>query len=446
MLMNAHTNMKTADPKTCLPISQVSFPMPFDIGLEYSTPARGHWTIVHTGLALPEAHLIYVCPQGCLRGVVLSAAELGVSDRFSTIEVAEENVLQGDLEDQIIDGVNHIIDELPNTPPAIELFTSCIHQFLGLDLHMVFGTLRADHPEIQFTDCYMNPIMRKGKWNPNQKMRRQLYTLLKKTTERDDHAVNFVGDDFAIDHSSELYQLLAQNHYTVREVATCQTYADYQEMAKSVVAITRQSPAMAAGKLMKVRYGQEHLHLPYTYNYDEIEQNLQTLADALHLDYQPDLALRAQTDAALAHAYALIGDTPIYIDSSFSPRILGLARVLLAHGFNVTDLYVDGFDEYDQDDLKALQASTPELRVHPSVDPGMRMIDRSTDDKVLAIGQKAAYFTNSPYFVNIVQGAGFDGFDGLQKIAALMEDAYQTPKDVESVIQVKALGWGCNCL
>lgn len=258
--------------------------------------------------------------------------------------------------------------------------------------------------------------------------------------------MNFVGDDFAIDHSGELYQLLAQNNYKVREVATCKTYADYQEMAKSVVSISRQSPAMAAGKLMKVRYGQEHLHLPYTYNYDEIEQNLQTLADALHLDYQPDPALRDKTDAALAHAYQIIGDTPIYIDSSFSPRILGLARVLLAHGFNVTDLYVDGFDEYDQDDLKALQQSTPDLRVHPSVDPGMRMIDRSTDGKVLAIGQKAAYFTNSPYFVNIVQGAGFDGFDGLQKITQLMEEAYQTPKDVESVIQVKALGWGCSCL
>ena len=70
---------------TRVAIRDASFPAPFAPGLEYAAPARGMWNIVHTGMLVPEAHQIFVCAEGCLRGVVLTAAEMGASDRFSTI-------------------------------------------------------------------------------------------------------------------------------------------------------------------------------------------------------------------------------------------------------------------------------------------------------------------------------------------------------------------------
>ena len=48
-----------------------------DIGLSYSSPCRGAWNIVHYGTLVPEGHQIYVCPVSCLRGVVLTTAEMG---------------------------------------------------------------------------------------------------------------------------------------------------------------------------------------------------------------------------------------------------------------------------------------------------------------------------------------------------------------------------------
>jgi thiamine biosynthesis lipoprotein ApbE len=84
-------------------ISEANFPAPFVSGLEYGAPARGTWNIVHVGMLIPGAHQIFVCAQGCLRGVVLTAAEMGASDRFSTISIQEHNVLDGDMEDLIID-------------------------------------------------------------------------------------------------------------------------------------------------------------------------------------------------------------------------------------------------------------------------------------------------------------------------------------------------------
>ena len=64
-------------------ISEIDFDNPFHDGLHYNPPARGVWNIVHTGMLIPEAHQIYVCAQGCLRGVILTAAEMNRMENMS---------------------------------------------------------------------------------------------------------------------------------------------------------------------------------------------------------------------------------------------------------------------------------------------------------------------------------------------------------------------------
>ena len=68
-----------------IPIGDAKFPMPFGSGLEYAAPARGCWNIVHTGMLVPEAQEIFICAASCLRGVVLTAAEMGAADRKSVV-------------------------------------------------------------------------------------------------------------------------------------------------------------------------------------------------------------------------------------------------------------------------------------------------------------------------------------------------------------------------
>ena len=83
----------------CVLAKDAKFPSPFDSKLEFSCSARGPWNIVHTGMLIPQAHEVYVCAQSCLRGVVLTAAEMNAIDRFSNIIVRENNILEGDTED-----------------------------------------------------------------------------------------------------------------------------------------------------------------------------------------------------------------------------------------------------------------------------------------------------------------------------------------------------------
>ena len=151
-------------------LGDVKTAAPFVSGLEYGAPARGVWNIVHIGMLLPGAHQIYVCAGNCLRGVVLTAAEMHAQSRFSTITIKENNVLDGDMETLLIEGVTDILHRLPSLPPAVLVFTSCIHHFLGCDLALCYRELRKRFPGVDFTDCYMNPIMRKSGLTPDQLM------------------------------------------------------------------------------------------------------------------------------------------------------------------------------------------------------------------------------------------------------------------------------------
>ena len=72
--VNEKQNIRlSADEIPHVRIADANFPAPFRSGLEYSSPARGTWNIVHTGMLIPEAHEIFVCAAGCLRGVPRAA-------------------------------------------------------------------------------------------------------------------------------------------------------------------------------------------------------------------------------------------------------------------------------------------------------------------------------------------------------------------------------------
>lgn len=428
-------------------MADANFPAPFVSGLEYGAPARGTWNIVHVGMLIPEVHQIFVCAQGCLRGVVLTAAEMGASERFSTVVIREHNVLDGDMEDLIIDGVSDILERLPKRPPAVLVYTSCIHHFMGSDLNYVYKVLHERFPDVRFTDCYMNPIMRKSGLTPDQTMRRQLYSLLKDdviTAADRNKRVHMAGGDFALDTDSELYTYLTDNGYEVCQVAKCKDYEEYQQLSQCDCVITTFPAAKVAGDYLESRFNQKHLYLPASFSYEKIDENMALLKDALGLQ-QPFEHKKAACEAALAKTKAMVGDTQIDIDFTAFPMMLSLTKLLVEHGFNVRRLYTDSFVAAEKEIFDWLQVNAPDIEVYPTVHAAMRVQPRKSENKVLAIGQKAAYFSGTDYFVNVVEGGGFWGYGAILKLADLMCEAFETPKDTRSLIQIKGMGCG-NCV
>ena len=420
-------------------IKDAQFPSPFAAGLLYSVPARGGWTIVHVGMLLPEAHEIFVCAAGCLRGVVLSAAEMNLTDRFSTVAIEEKNVLQGDMEELIIDGAADILNRLPHLPKAVLLYSSCIHHFTGCDISMCLGVLRKKFPSVDFADCEMTPTMRKSGYTPDELMRLKLYSLIKPKEKKEKHCM-IAGNCFSLLGTCDIKKLLSSFGWTAHEITECNTYEEYQEMAACTLCICMLPSAKKGAMELSRRLNMKFLYLPFCYGKEEIRRNLFALADAIGAEYDGGAFMEEASETALLRAKEVIGDTPVAIDYTFTPRPLGLARMLKEHGFNVKKLFLDSMSMEEKEDFEWLKEHAPCIVICPAEHAAMRKYPAGEEGKWLALGQKAAFFTQSPHFVNLVENGGLYGFDGTAHLAMLMEEAFNVPKDIEKTIEIKGLG------
>ena len=441
-------------------IGEADFPVPFPLGLEFNSPAHGNWNIVHTGMLMPEAIQIYVCADNCMRGVVLTAAEMNAADRFSFVTVEEENLLNGNLEDVTIEGVTDVLNKLEKKPKAVLLFTVCLHHFLGCDLDRVYEELGTRFPEIVFVRCFMDPIMQKHGLTPDQKLRKAMYDPLI-TKEPDPLTVTLVGSDFVLDESSDIKRLLRSTGHTLRELPACKTWAEYQQLGSAEIFVSCYPPAKYGAAMLTERLNRTHLYLPGSFDYEEIKEEIRNLIKELQAGWSredtsntkcaditsEEIEAFCQREITLCedsinHAKSIIGGTPVVLDYLYHPRPLGLAKLLLEHGFHVTTVYLDSISPEEKPAFDWLKFHHPDLELRATIQTKMRVLPRGTEGKVLAIGQKAAWFSGSRNFVNMVQGGGLWGFDGIRRTMELMTEAFLEEKDPEDLIVRK--GWGCE--
>ena len=441
-------------------IGEADFPVPFPLGLEFNSPAHGNWNIVHTGMLMPEAIQIYVCADNCMRGVVLTAAEMNAADRFSFVTVEEENLLNGNLEDVTIEGVTDVLNKLEKKPKAVLLFTVCLHHFLGCDLDRVYEELGTRFPEIVFVRCFMDPIMQKHGLTPDQKLRKAMYDPLI-TKEPDPLTVTLVGSDFVLDESSDIKRLLRSTGHTLRELPACKTWAEYQQLGSAEIFVSCYPPAKYGAAMLTERLNRTHLYLPGSFDYEEIKEEIRNLIKELQAGWSredtsntkcaditsEEIEAFCQREITLCedsinHAKSIIGGTPVVLDYLYHPRPLGLAKLLLEHGFHVTTVYLDSISPEEKPAFDWLKLHHPDLELRATIQTKMRVLPRGTEGKVLAIGQKAAWFSGSRNFVNMVQGGGLWGFDGIRGTMELMTEAFLEEKDPEDLIVRK--GWGCE--
>lgn len=430
--------LKMEDPEILF-MKDAAYPVPFRPGLEYNSPAHGTWNIVHTGMLIPGSHQIYVCAANCNRGVVLTAAEMNAADRFSSIALCEENLIDGGMEQLVIDGVSDILEQLERKPTVVLLFTVCLHHFMGCDLEYIYHTLRERFPKQQFVDCYMDPIMQKGGLTPDQKLRIGLYACLEER-KKNLKQINIIGNDLPMEPDSEIWQFLKKSGYSVKDITTCKDFDEYLSMSESFLNLSFYPPAKVGAEQLSNRLGMEHLYLPNSFDYEKIDRNFEKLADMLEVEAPETEILKEKCERKLAGAKALIGDTPIALDATAVSAFLSLTKLLITHGFHVVRIYTDSFSPEEKEEYEWLQKQAPELTVCATIHPKMRVFPRGQEEKLLAIGQKAAYFHQTPYFVNMVEGGGLYGYEGICRFAEWMMEAYRKPKDTKDLVIRKGLG------
>lgn len=452
-------------------LAEIDFPNPFYEGLQYNAPARGVWNIVHTGMLIPESHQVYVCAQGCLRGVILTAAEMNDMERMSWVALRESDMWNGEMEKRVIDGTAHIVEKLKEDvaadssrkmPRCILIYLSCMHMFEGCDFQMITDELSEIYPDIDFVECYMIPTMRKT-MSPDAMMKLSLYEAVKNQEKQDD-LVALVGSNLPFDKESDVATLIQMSGKRIWDIADCENYEEYLKLGSAPLTISYLAVADASCKQMARRLEQKWLRMLINFDEKKLKDNLTMLGEELGLSSSAVNSFieksQGEAYASLDKAHEIIGDTPIAVDYTAFPYIIELSELLTKHGFNVTNLYSDGFPADEQDAYERLKEVKPDIKVYPTNEPAMRfaVANDNTDNPdnsnnpekldtqiTLAIGQKAAYFTNTSHFVDIVEGGGMYGYSAIKKLSDMMIDAFQNEKDTKKVISHK--GWGCSsCL
>ena len=422
-------------------IADMTYSYNADIGLSYSSPARGVWNIVHIGTLVPESHQIFVCPTSCLRGVVLTTAEMGAMDQMSTITVGEDNILEGNMEEELHDGVVKILSSLEKKPRMVMVFTSCIHHFLAVNYQRVYKILRKEYPDIDFVDCYMDPIMRRTS-PPDPSLRRQITRVLR-PLEQDSRSVNFIGNEFMTGENSDMYMHLVNQGMKVRDITRCSSYDEYLEMGSSCANITFHKAAAKAGRDLEVRINQKWLPVRSAYDYDVIDADMKRVCEALNIPAPGADEIRMErekTEAAAAEVCALLNGTPVSVDYTAVDEPLLFTLWLKRRGFKVESCFIENFTE-DKEVFETLQKELPDLKVWSSLNWNMRRAERGHEGKITAIGQKAAYFNDTNHFVNVVESGDMYGYRGIRRMMELLKEAYLEEKDMRKLVQIKGWGW-----
>ena len=134
----------------------------------------------------------------------------------------------------------------------------------------------------------------------------------------------------------------------------------------------------------------------------------------------------------------------IAVDFTVVTRPFELALLLHEHGFNVRHIIADTAAG-EEEAFDKLQKAVPDITIWSATNVNMLNMPEQKHEHILALGQKAAYYFAADNFVNIVVNGGYYGFVGISKIAQLMIDAFNTPKNRREVLRLKGLGCA-SCL
>jgi len=413
----------------------------FPSGLEFNAPVHGTWNIVHIGMLVPEAHQVYVCALNCMRGVVLTAAEMGAQDRFSCVVLKEEDITRGTVEQVTFEGIRDVLRKLEaagELPPCVIVFPVCTHLFLGVPLARVYRRLEEEFPQIDFVRALMDPIS-KRRMIPDKRLRKVMYDPLA-PSEPDDRLVALLGSDIAPDPDSDLRTLLEAGGKRLTSIHDCETYDQFKGLARAGTIVSTFPNGEYGARKTAERLGRRHLYLPGTFSYDEIEAQERLLCEELGLPLPDFGAERAACDHALDGLRSVIGEAPITVDAVVHPRPLGLAHLLLARGLNVREVFLDGVNGEEEAELGWLREHAPHVELSSTILPDMRVAPRTRPEKTLAVGPKAAWFCGTGHFVNLVFGGGLWGFAGVRTLARLMREAWEQEKDTRDLVPRKGLG------
>ena len=390
--------------------------------LAFNSPGAQGFGVKRAGLAIPGSVMLLVGPGCCGRNTTILSEMGGYSDRFFFYIMDETDIVTGRHLRNIPQAVEEIVDSLPAAPSVVMICMTCADALLGTDMERVCRKAEAK-VGLPVVPCYMYALTREGRKPPMVDVRRAVYSLLKKQ-KRQKRTVNLLGYFAPLQDDCELYDVLRQlGITTINELSRCQTFAEYQGMAKANFNVILNPEARLAAQHMEKNLGIPSIELTRLYQVGQIHRQYQALGQVL------------QTTVDDSRWYEAAKETVAYIKTQYSGMTVAIgemqngnafemALALTRYGFCVRELYANlTGDEFVY--LRHLQELSPDTRVYSNLSPSMLYYDGSKHTVDVTIGKDAAYYHDDSAHVfwdEEIQPFGYAGVQALlQKLDAALK-------------------------
>lgn len=227
----------------------------------FEKPERSCFNLTHYARLVPESHVIFITPPGCSRIIRLSAIEEGISERFTVFNLEQADVIQGSVENILIEGAEATLDRLTaegRRPKVMMVFVSCVDFFIGTDHDYVMAELRAYAPDVIFMDLAMDPINR-ATLPPLVRVHKNITALFEKTGHS--RSVVWLGKWIPPEAGDPLRLKLEEKGLATRHLLDCQTLDELRELGSSAAFIAVTPIMRPVVQELKARLGTPYYNL-----------------------------------------------------------------------------------------------------------------------------------------------------------------------------------------
>ncbi len=406
--------------------------MRFEPNLCYCNPAHGGWGIIRVAALIPGSYLLFVCPSACFRHGALGAIQHHYKDRISYLYINQSDIVDG-YDQEILDGVDELLERTEKDIRLLFIYVSCLDDFIGTDMEKVTSILGKRYPDILFRAGHMNPIASSTKMPPAVTTFDAMLSVLP-NWEKSDSGVSIWGNFVGIPEDNELIRVLEKNGHPVRQISSCNSFSEYEEMSRSGKSIViKPFVRYALGRLEK-RTGATHVEMPISYDIDAVSQEYQVLSSFLDEDFSEEIEKdRILCEAAIHSTREEVADVPVFVSDSATVFPLALAVALLKYGFHVTRVYLSEVVGPDQKYADILLSDYPHVKIIQGDHPDS-VFRSETETIALAVGEEAAYLSHACYVADISSDEGLFGYQGIRILMDTMRLAMKEKADIRKLI------------
>ncbi len=404
----------------------------FEKTLQYVSPAHGGWGVIRVAALIPESRMLFVCPFACGRHGALGGHLNGIKDRIHYLYIDESDIVSGNYENLIPDGVTELFDFLEKRPKILFIFVSCLDDLLGTDHESLNAELKEMYPDVNFITAHMNPFKMDTKIPPAVGLQLSMYHLFTNNLPKLKQ-INMIGNNAYVDDKCELYSLLNQTGYKIKHVGRCSDFDDFMSMQQSSLNLVLHPCAKMAADRMEKSAGIPYQLAFNTYDPEEIETYYRSLEENLSVQLPDFREHKNKAIEAIKHAKKVMGDVPVAIDYQSVLKPFSLAKVLYDYGFNVKMIFCDGVSAFEKEKCSYLMEKIPDLKIIPALHPDSVKFENKMPE-CLCVGFSGGYLTKSNHVVDLMEDEYLYGFWGVCRLMEKFEYAYSNITDVNKII------------